>query len=101
MTGTDYTSTSQQTLMAVVDGLARHPLHARPVTELATDLHLPRAGVYRALRNLESADWAEQTPAGWRLAPGICRISERFRRALADLHHHYLADTTGPGDADG
>lgn len=86
----EYVSPASQALLAVVAALARRPLEPRTVASLAAQIGSPRDRVFRALRNLEEAEWAEPLPGGWRLAPGIVRISERYRLALVDAHRRYL-----------
>ena len=91
---TGYISPASQVLMAVVADLARRPLDPQTVASLSSRLGCPRDRIFRALMNLRAAEWAEQRPGGWRLAPGIVRISERFRVARADAHRRYLEGET-------
>lgn len=88
-----YLSTSQQVLLATVEALAATPLRPQTVAELAAAMQCSsRDQVFRALHNLQLADWAGQLPGGgWRLTPRACRLSEQVRLAIADLHHEYLA----------
>ena len=89
-----YISSSQQTLLAVIEALSITPLRETTATELA-DL-LPRVSrdqAHRALVNLAHADWAERGPGGgWRLAPKVTQISDRYRRAIADNLDLHLGD---------
>lgn len=86
----DYISRASQVLLAVLATLGRRPLEPQTVVSLSSQTGSSRDRVFRALRNLEAAEWAEQLPGGWRLSPEIVRISERYRLALADTHRHYL-----------
>ncbi|MXZ36966.1 MAG: hypothetical protein F4Z19_01680 [Holophagales bacterium] len=86
----DYVSRASQVLLAVVAALGRRPLEPQTVVSLSSRTGNSRDRVFRALRNLEAAEWAEQLPGGWRLSPEIVRISERYRLALADTHRRYL-----------
>ena len=88
----DYRSANQQILLEVVEVLSRQPFEPTPLARLAKQVHASRDPVFRAVKNLELAGWAEQTPGGgWRLTPLITRISERTRLAIADLHRTYLS----------
>ncbi|MDE2849344.1 MAG: hypothetical protein OXP74_01870 [Acidobacteriota bacterium] len=86
----DYISRASQVLLAVLATLGRRPLEPQTVVSLSSQTGSSRDRVFRALRNLEAAEWAEQLPGGWRLSPEIVRISERYRLALADTHRHYI-----------
>lgn len=96
-----YESNGQQVLLAVVEALARNPLAPAPVSRLVEMVNgrgraATRDQVFRALRNLEIADWAAEIPeSGWRLTPRAVQLSERFRLAIADLHRQYLAGLPG------
>ena len=85
-----YISPSAQVLLAVVTELARRPLEPQAAVSLSERVGSQRDQVFRALKNLQAAEWVEQLPGGWRLAPGIVHISERYRLALADAHRQYL-----------
>ena len=88
---TDYRSPGQQALLQVIDVLAERPLAPLSLADIDTRLEgVSRDRIYRALKNLELAGWAEQSGGAWRLTPHLTRASERLRVALADLHHHYL-----------
>ena len=88
---TDYTISAQQRLIHIVEALAREPLAGVTVKCLAVRLNLTRDTVYRALKNLEAAGWVRQLPtSAWALDAGLCLISERLRRALADVHKIFL-----------
>ncbi|MDE2690195.1 MAG: hypothetical protein OXI49_06730 [Acidobacteriota bacterium] len=86
----DYISQASQVLLAVVAALGRQPLEPQTVASLSSQLGSSRDQVFRALKNMEAADWAERLQSGWRLSPEIVRISERYRLALADAGHNYL-----------
>ena len=86
-----YRSSSQQTLLAVLEALIEgdEPFAGRELQLLIGERD--RTAVYRALKNLELAGWAEQAPGGvWRCTPRIGRLSERVRRALQDLGTAWL-----------
>ena len=97
MSDETYISASQQVLLRVIEALGATPLQPQSLNLLrrATGLtDASRDQVFRALKNLEWAGFAERTPGGWRLTPKVTQISERIRRAIHDLHHTYLE----PGD---
>ncbi len=86
----DYISPAAQALLSVVSALGRKPLEPQTVASLCERTGSTRNQTFRALKNLETAGWADRLPGGWRLAPGIVRISERYRLAIADAHRQYL-----------
>jgi DNA-binding IclR family transcriptional regulator len=86
----EYVSPASQVLLAVVAALGRRPLEPQTIVSLSAHVGASRDQVFRALRNMEAADWAERLPSGWRLSPEIVRISERYRLALADAGRNYL-----------
>ena len=89
-----YINTSQQTLMAVIESLAISPLRETTAAELA-DLvpRISRDQARRALVNLAAFGWAERGPGGgWRLAPRITQISDRYRQAMSDHLNLHLGD---------
>ncbi len=95
MSGAGYVSGPQQCMLRVLDELGRHPCTYRSVAELAGALDASRDQVFRCLRNLEHAGWAEQAgTARWRLTPTITKISERVRLEIHKLHTHYLNQET-------
>lgn len=66
------------------------PFAGLPLAEVAAVMG-DRSRAYRALRELEAAGWAEQTPAkAWRVTAKASRLSERVRMALNDLGRAYL-----------
>ena len=88
-----YRSTSQQVLLQVLDALVERPFNGLPLAEVVSRLgaSASRDQVYRALKNLELAGWAELAgDAAWRLTPHLTRASERVRVSIADLHRRYL-----------
>ncbi len=89
MSKPDYLSSSQQTLIKVATALSQDPLTPKAPAQLVTD-DLSRDQVFRALKNLEAAGWAEQVADAWRISGRLTHISERVRVAIADVHHHYL-----------
>ena len=88
--GADYTSTSQQRLLSVLEYLAATPFTAFRVDEIAKELGESRNAVFRDLKNLELAGFAENHGSAWRVSPKITRFSEAVRLTLADLHQKYL-----------
>ena len=103
----NYTSSSQQVLLRVIEALAVDPLTPTPVARVvrAVNCHdcddMSRDQVFRALQNLALADWAGEIPdAGWRLSPRAVRLSEQFRLAISDAHRVYLAGCPGVLDPD-
>ena len=88
-----YLNTSQQALLRVLTALGKRPLGPIALTDLVYELDANRDQVFRALKNLELAGWAEQMPGGgWRLMPLVAQLSERVRMAIADVHRLYLED---------
>ena len=85
-----YTNSSQQALLAVVETLAGQPLRAQTLTGLADSLGAPRDGVYRTLKNLHQGGWVEEQGGGWVLSPRLVHIAERLRLAIAGVHARYL-----------
>ena len=80
---TDYTNSSQQRLLQLIDLLAGHELQGLANVEVARALGCTAPMVLRDLNNLRTAGWAEQTPQGrWRLAPHVVQISLRHATAL-------------------
>lgn len=86
----EYVSPASQVLLAVVAALGRRPLEPQTIASLSSHVGASRDQVFRALKNMEAADWAEQLQGGWRLSPEVVRISERYRLALADACRNYL-----------
>ena len=93
-----YRSSSQQVLLRVLDALAERPLNGLPLAEVVSRLgaSASRDQVYRALKNLELAGWAEMSGDAWRLTPRLTRASERVRVAIGDLHRRYLEAESWP-----
>ena len=88
-----YTNDSQQRVFAAVEALSRRLFDGLTADELTELLDTPRDQVYRTLRNLGEAGWAEQGPGGrWRLTPKMTALAERVRIAIADLHRTYLGE---------
>ena len=87
-----YISASQQRLLAVLAALADRPLESFDPASLARATGASYNAVFRDLKNLEAAGWAEQCLGGWRIAPKLTRFSEGLRLQIAALHHTYLGD---------
>lgn len=49
-----------------------------------------RDQVYRALRNLEEREHAEEVSGGWMIGDRVTAAAERIRRQTAQLLHRYL-----------
>lgn len=88
----DYLSEPQQVVLALIEALAASFPNARRVAELQGHTGYSRDQVYRGLKNLESAGWAECLDAGWMLSSHATHLSDRVRLTLARLHHTYLGD---------
>ena len=89
-----YINQSQQLLVRVVETLSVDPLRGQSLARLVETTGASRDQIYRALKNLEQAGWAAPASDGWRLAPRVTQLSERLRRAIADVHHTYLEEDT-------
>lgn len=86
-----YRNDSQQTLMDVVEGLARLWPVPKSAQDIAQAVGCSRDQAYRACVNLFDGGWAEQSPdGGWMISPKLAEISNRMRMNLADLHRRYL-----------
>ena len=91
MSADSYEAAAQQALLEVVQALAERPLEGCRPAEVEEFTGRSKTVVFRALKNLEIAGWAEQTAAGhWRLAPEATKVSERVRVAIAEAHRRYL-----------
>lgn len=92
-----YKNDGQQRLVAVVEALAENLIEGRTASEVGEAIETSAVQAFRTLKNLEIAGWAEQLSTGyWRLSPTVTRISDRVRQTLADYHHRYLPESTGP-----
>lgn len=87
---TDYTTDTQQDLMKVVHWLATDVTRYSTITEISTALDISSNKVYRTLMNLRDRGWVEKSGEGWRLGPGISKISEAVRKGLIDTMQRYL-----------
>lgn len=85
-----YISTTQQQLLQLVEVLSRRMLQPTTITELVMATGQTRDKVFRTLRNLEEAGWAERMGEGWILSPTLTRMAERLRTALAAVGQRYL-----------
>lgn len=88
-----YTSNSQQVLLRVIEALGATPLHPQSLQLLRQAPGLTDASrdqVFRALKNLEWAGFAEQRNDGWLLTPKVTQIAERTRLAIHALHQRYM-----------
>ena len=92
-------SASQDLLLRIVKLMASDLMRVWSAQDLAAELgDASRNQVHRALANLAAHDWVVPAPGGWRLGPGVTRLAEQVRLAVADLHNHYLGDCTGERD---
>jgi DNA-binding IclR family transcriptional regulator len=87
---TDYTSEPQQTVLIILETLARAFPQALTAKAMAIETGLSRDQAFRCLWNLRRAGWAEQIAAGWCLSPHAAQLSERVRLAIHRLHTTYL-----------
>jgi DNA-binding IclR family transcriptional regulator len=87
---TDYTIDTQQNLMKIVGWLATDVTRHSTVTEVAEALDISQNQVFRTFCNLQERGWVERSGEGWRLGPGISKISESVRKGLSDTMHRYL-----------
>lgn len=93
-----YTSQSQQLVLALVEHLAGQPLAGFAIGDLVAVTGKTRDQVFRALKNLEAAGWAEEYHGQWALSPRITQLSDQVRLAIARLHERYLLPVDGaPG----
>jgi DNA-binding IclR family transcriptional regulator len=87
---TDYTIDTQQNLMKIVGWLATDVTRHSTVTEISQALDISQNQVFRTLSNLQERSWVERSGEGWRLGPGIAKISEAVRKGLGDTLQRYL-----------
>lgn len=89
---TDYTNTSQQQLLRLLEVFGQAPLTAHTLANLVATLgDASRNQVFRTLQNLQQAGWVYQDSGGsWQLTAKLTRFSEQLRIGIADLHRHYL-----------
>ena len=87
-----YHNASQDLLIRVVHHMGTDLVRVWTARDLAAELDASRDQAHRALANLAAHDWVVAAPGGWRLGSGVTRLAEQARRAVADLHHHYLGD---------
>lgn len=87
-----YVSAPAQLLLRVIEELSLRPLEPSSAASIVENLgESSRDQVFRSLKNLEHAGWAEQTPAGlWRLTDRPTLMAERVRLALADFLRRHL-----------
>ena len=95
---TDYTNTSQQRFLQLVDLLAGHELQGLEPSAIAKALGCTASVTTRDLDNLRTAGWAELHPNGrtWRLTPHVVEISLKHasairagRQDLSDVEQRY------------
>lgn len=88
----DYTNSSQQCLMAVVDLLGKHLLSPLTISDVSAALDPPYQPdqVRRALWNLEARGWVEKLHSGYVLSPSLTVLADRMRLQLIELNRKYL-----------
>ena len=88
-----YTSASGQRALCAFEVLGERPLDPIALETLRERLDASRGQALQAVKDLEAAGWAEQTPGGgWRLTPKTTQLSEQLRLHIGDLHRTYLED---------
>jgi DNA-binding IclR family transcriptional regulator len=80
----DYTNSSQQRILKVVQALAGHEITGVAPAALARDVGCSAACITRDLDNLHTAGMAEQVPdtGRWRLGPALVQIALKHMNAL-------------------
>lgn len=88
--GGQYHSEAMRALVKVVEVLAPLVLQGATHEELVRATGCSRGRVYRALKNLEAAEWVEQADKVWRVTPRLTLLADGVRRALADASQRWL-----------
>ena len=88
----DYTNSSQQCLVAVVEQLSSNMLNAQTITDITSALHpeFNKDQVFRTLWNLEKVGWAIKSGAGFMLSPDLTKLADRLRLALIEINRKFL-----------
>lgn len=79
-----YLNNGQQRLISVIKQLVGHELDGITAAELARELEEGTAAVFRDLKNLEAAGWAQKLEhsGGWRLTPGFAELLRTVQRNI-------------------
>ena len=89
----DYTSSSQQRLLAVLDAMEGHDLDGISVAELADSVGTNKANIVRTLANLEMKRYVERLPYDgqrWRYGEAILRKYRNHNSNLLDAMQRLL-----------
>lgn len=80
----DYTNSSQQRILRVVQALAGHEITGVAPAALAREVGCSAACITRDVDNLRTAGLAEEVPetGRWRLGPSIVQIALKHMSAL-------------------
>jgi DNA-binding IclR family transcriptional regulator len=80
----DYTNSSQQRILKVIQALAGHEITGVAPAALARDVGCSAACITRDVDNLRTAGLAEEVPetGRWRLGPGLVAIALKHMSAL-------------------
>ena len=79
----DYLNAGQQRLIAVLTHLVGHELRGLSAAEIATALERPATAVFRDLKNLEAAGWAQKMESGtWRMSPAFAELLRVVQRNI-------------------
>lgn len=83
MKATNYVSTSQQRVLKTMKALFGHEEVGITTQELADKLETSSSRVFKDLKNLEEAGFAEQLPnKNWRISPALGRECFKIMNAL-------------------
>lgn len=92
-----YTNEAQQRLLQVIEHLSGNELDGIGASDVARSMDKSSTAIFRDLKNLETAGWAEQVDGGWRLTPYAAKILRRISdminstmRKVNELHKNYL-----------
>lgn len=97
----DYTNTSQQRILRVLQALAGHEITGIAPAALARELACSAACVTRDMDNLRSSGMAELVPetGRWRLGPAVVQIAlkhmtalDRAEKRLVEVRSRYSRD---------
>lgn len=82
--GNAYSNDAQQRLLRLIDRLIGHEVSGINAIDLASMIDASQPTVYRDLKNLEEAGWAEQLPDGrWRICVNAARLLRRINDGIA------------------
>lgn len=97
MANGSYVNEAQQRLLQVVELLAGNEIDGISAADVARSMDKSSTAIFRDLKNLEAAGWAEQAENGWRLTPYAAKILRkisdrinRLMRCVNRLHEDYL-----------